>query len=63
MGRPSLRSGSGREAFLEVREWSGGPPEGLGVVGSGPEASRRSGSGRETLPEVRDWSGGPLEGS
>ena len=56
VGRPSLRSGSGRETFLEVREWSGGPPEGLGVF---VRPSRRSGSGREWsggLLEVREWS-------
>ena len=31
--RPSLRSVSFWEAFPEAREWSGGLPEGLGVVG------------------------------
>ena len=50
------RSGSGREALLEVRElsvahpkfrdWSGGPLGGLGVV---RRPSRRSRSGREAL--------------
>ena len=44
---PTLRSGSGRVAIPEVREWSGHPNGGLGVVGSG----------RETLTEVREWTG------
>ena len=50
-----------------VREWSGGPPGGLRVVG---RPSRRSGRGLEALPKVqkalpdiREWSldphGGP----
>ena len=69
-------SGNGREALPEVREWSGGLPKGLEVVGrpsrrsgSGREAlqevqqverhTRTSESGQEALPEVREWSGGP----
>ena len=57
--------GSGWEAILEVREWSGGHPGCLagveyplgcpGVVGM---SSRRSGGGREVHAEVREWSGG-----
>ena len=35
--------GSGREALLDIREWSGGPPGCPGVVG---RSSRMSGSGR-----------------
>ena len=52
VGRPTLRSGSGREALLqvesgqetlpEVQEWSRGPPLDPGVV---ERASRRFGSG------------------
>ena len=66
-------SGSCRETFPNVREWSGiysrcpGGPTGCPVVvgwpfrmsGSGREASRMSGSGREALPDVLEWSGGP----
>ena len=59
-------SGSGRQDFLDVREWLGGPHECPGVVGrssrlsgSGREASQMSRSGRETFPDVREWSGGP----
>ena len=61
-------SGSGREAFLDVRgdleslskvrEWSGGTPRCPGVVG---KPSRMSGIGREALRDVREWSGVPLE--
>ena len=66
VGRPSRRSGSGREALKiiwewsgtlpDVRDWSGFPPGCPGVVG---KPYRRSGSGREALPDVREWSGGP----
>ena len=49
-------SESGREAFPDVQEWSGGPPECLGVFG---RPSRMSGSVWEILPDVRVWSGGP----
>ena len=38
---------------MEVREWSGVPPEGPGVV---VRPSRTFGSGHESLPEVRVWS-------
>ena len=48
--RPTRMTGSGREAFPDVWEWSGGPPECLGVVRS---PSRMSGSGLEALPDVR----------
>ena len=54
-----MRSGSGRKALPEVREWSGGRRGGLGVVG---RPFRRSGSGREALPEVRERLGGPPGG-
>ena len=37
VGRPSLRAGSGREALVESREWSGGPPGGPEVVEGLPE--------------------------
>ena len=54
---------SGREALPKVREWSGVPPGGTGVVG---RTSGMSESGREALPEVREalpedqvWSEGP----
>ena len=46
----------GREAFADVREWSGGPPECPGVVG---RPSRMFGSGREAHPDVWEWSGHP----
>ena len=64
-GGPLLRSGSGREAFLavredltEVRELSEGLPGGPGLVGrpswrSG-RPTQRSSSGREPIPKVRD---------
>ena len=42
VGRPSRRSGSGRETFRRSE-----------VVG---RPSRISGNGRETLPEVQKWS-------
>ena len=42
-------SGICREAFPDVREWSGGPQGYLGVVG---RPSRISGSGREALKDV-----------
>ena len=48
-GREASRmSGSGREAILDVREWSGGPPGCLGVV---ERTSRMSGSCQETLSD------------
>ena len=64
--RPSRRSGSGWEALPEVREWSGVPPGGPGVVGRPSCRSgwpiRTSGNGCEALPEVREWSVSPPEG-
>ena len=48
-------SGSGRGAFKDVREWSGGPPGCPGVDG---RPSQMFDSGREALPDVREWSGG-----
>ena len=66
-GRKALSEGrkalsEDRDALPEVREWSGGPPSGLGVLGRPTRRvwrfSRRSGSDLEVLPEVREWSGG-----
>ena len=51
--------GSGRDTLPEIREWSGGPPVGPGVV---ERLFRRLGIGWETLPYVREWSGGPPVG-
>ena len=51
-GRPFWMSGSCREAFPNVREWSGGPPGYLAVVG---RPSRMSGSGQKTLPDGPEW--------
>ena len=49
-----------------IREWSGDPPRGPGVVG---RPSWRSGSGQEAFPEawvalpnVQEWLGGPYKG-
>ena len=65
-GRPGGTGviGSGGETLPQVREWSethpqvrecsGDPPAGPGVVS---RLSRRSGSSREALPKVRVWSG------
>ena len=58
-----LKVQSRREAFPEVREahqevcvWSGGYPEGLGVVERPSRRSgrptRRSGSGQEAIPKI-----------
>ena len=44
-------SGSVRDALLDVKECSEGPPRCPGVVG---RTSRMSGSGREALPDVRE---------
>ena len=60
--RNSRMSESGRVALPHVREWSGDPAEGPGVVG-GPlgcqglfrRPSRMSGSNQEALPDVREW--------
>ena len=49
-------SGSGRETLLDVREWSGGPPECPGVVG---RPSRKSRIGREALRHIREFSVSP----
>ena len=46
---PSRRSGSGREAITEVREWPGGPTGGPGVFW-------------ESFLTVRECSGGPPRG-
>ena len=43
-------SGSGWEALPDIREWLGGPPECLGLVG---RPSRMSGCVREALPYDR----------
>ena len=53
------RCGSGPEALPDVREWSGVPSVGPGVVG---RLLRTSRSGREALPEFREWLGGPPGG-
>ena len=47
-----------REALPFVREWSGGPPGCLEVVG---KSSQIPVCGWETLPGVREWSRGRLE--
>ena len=61
-------SGSCREAFLDVRVWSGVPRGSPGVVGGLPgcqgvvrRPSRLSGSGHKAHSNVQEWSGGPLE--
>ena len=59
VGRPSRISRSGRKSLTKVREWSGVPPGGPGVVGRPSWTSR---SGQEALPEVREWSGVPPGG-
>ena len=46
-------SRSGREALPDDREWSGVPPEYLGVFG---RPSWMTQSGQEALPDVREWS-------
>ena len=56
VGRPTRKSGSGREAIPDVCEWSGGPPRYPGVV---ERLSRMSRSGCEALQDFREWSGGP----
>ena len=53
VGRPSWRSGSGRETLPKFWKWLGDPIEGPEVVG---RPTRMSGSGRETHPYVRKWS-------
>ena len=45
-------SGCGREAILDVLEWSGGHPGCPEFLG---RPSRMSGSSRETIPAVRGW--------
>ena len=61
-------SGSGREALLDVREWSGDPSRMSGVVErlsrmslSGERPFRMSGSGREAISDVLKLSGVPPE--
>ena len=56
VGRHSQKSGSGQEALLDLRDWSGKPP---GYPGMVERLSRVSGNGRKTLPYVQEWSGGP----
>ena len=70
VGRPFWRTGRGRYVIPEVREWSGGPFVGQGVVG---RQFRRSVSsryviskewrGRDTHPEVQEGSGDPPGGT
>ena len=59
---PSRRSSSVRETLKEVRDWSGGPSGGPGLVKRPSWRSewpiRTSGNGREALWEVRVWFGG-----
>ena len=45
-------SGSGGEAFRNVREWSRGP---LGCPGVLERSSKRSECSRGFLPDVREW--------
>ena len=59
-------SGSGRETFQDIREWSVYPPDvrewsgGFpGCQGVDGRPSRMSGSGREVLLIVREWSVDP----
>ena len=47
---------SGREALLDIREFSEGPPGYPGVV---ERLSWMSGSGWEALPDDQEWLGGP----
>ena len=49
-------SGSGREAFLDVRKCSGGPPVCPVVLRC---HSRMSWSSRKVHPDFREWAGGP----
>ena len=49
VGMPSRRSGSGRKALSEVREWSLDPHGGLRVVG-------------RPFRKFQEWSGGPPVG-
>ena len=69
-----MRAGRDREALLDLREGSRGPPGELGGLpgeSGGPPGgpgvierpARMVGSCRETLPKNREWSGGPPEGS
>ena len=46
-------AGSGREAIMEGREWSGGPPGGPGQV---ERPTWRARSGPEVIPEGQEWS-------
>ena len=62
-------SGSGQKAFPKGCEWSGGNPEGPGVVrisswraGGSEKPTQRAGSGQEALPKSWEWSAGPPEG-
>ena len=58
-------SDSGRDALLDVWEWSGGPRGFARVVGRSTgclgvvvRPLRMSGSGLVALPDDREWSGG-----
>ena len=59
LGRPSGRSGSGRETLPMVRDRSQDPLKGLGQV---EVPSQKSGTGRYTLPEVQHGSSDPIGG-
>ena len=52
-GRPFWMSGSGRDALMDVREWT---KDSLGCPGVNGRASRMFGSVRKALPDVREWS-------
>ena len=56
---PSRWASSGRRVLPEVREWSGNPPGGPGMI---KRPSRKAGSGQESLPEGREWLGALQEG-
>ena len=59
LGSPFRRSRIGRVTLPEVRNWSVGPPGGLGVDA---RSFHSPGSGRQAIPEVRVWSGFPTGG-
>ena len=59
VGRPSRRDGMGRQALVEVWEWSGGPPGELGSIGRPIRGDVRA---QEDLSEGLEGSVGPSEG-
>ena len=60
--RPSRMSDTGRESLPDVREWSGGNPRCLGVVGRTSWMSESSWEALtaswEAFTDVQEWSGG-----